>query len=247
MSDKIFLNARYAFRSDTLENWQSENPILEKGEPAVVTDGVNGEWLKIGDGINTFNLLEWKKGPKGEQGDTGPQGEKGDVGADGKDGKDAVTDQTYSPTSENAQSGKAVAEAISGINVAENWELIEEITVEQEAVVSRSYSGRYKKFAVLAYSSNRCPVFKLTAGQYIWEFYSYTADKNQFVNTYGEVVIPEKLFNVYATIGNSGGNATRVYPIIDRLTKNVVSYFRGFASITACKAGTTIKVYGVKA
>lgn len=32
----------------------------------------------------------------------------------GKDGKDAVTDQTYSPESGNAQSGKAVAEALQG-------------------------------------------------------------------------------------------------------------------------------------
>lgn len=116
MADKIFLNARYAFRSDTFNNWQNANPILEKGEPAVVTDGIDGEWLKIGDGITPFNSLEWKKGPKGEQGlqgIKGDKGDKGDAGANGKDGKDAVTDQTYSPTSENAQSGKAVNEALT--------------------------------------------------------------------------------------------------------------------------------------
>ena len=33
----------------------------------------------------------------------------------GESGKDAVTDQTYNPQSENAQSGKAVAEAIESI------------------------------------------------------------------------------------------------------------------------------------
>ncbi|MEE1197556.1 MAG: hypothetical protein U0K54_00170 [Acutalibacteraceae bacterium] len=115
MADKIFLNARYAFRSDTLDNWQNSNPILEKGEPAVVTDGIDGEWLKIGDGVTPFNSLEWKKGPKGEQ---GIQGDKGERGADGKDGKDVVIDQAYSPTSENAQSGKAVAEAIGDIETA---------------------------------------------------------------------------------------------------------------------------------
>ncbi len=49
---------------------------------------------------------------KGDKGDTGPQGEKGDAG---KDGKDAVTDQTHNPKSENAQSGKAVAEAVSNL------------------------------------------------------------------------------------------------------------------------------------
>lgn len=45
------------------------------------------------------------------KGDTGSQGEKGDKG---DAGKDAVTDQTYNPESENAQSGKAVAQAVDG-------------------------------------------------------------------------------------------------------------------------------------
>lgn len=61
------------------------------------------------------------KGDKGEKGDPGPQGiqgiqgekgEKGDKGDKGDKGADAVTDQKYSPTSPNAQSGKAVAEAV---------------------------------------------------------------------------------------------------------------------------------------
>ena len=99
MSDKIFLNARYAFRSDTLENWQNINPVLENGEPAIVSDGTDGEWLKIGDGVNTFNNLEWKKGPKGDKGDAGQGGT-------------AEVDQTYNPGSTNAQSGKAVYEAL---------------------------------------------------------------------------------------------------------------------------------------
>ena len=48
------------------------------------------------------------------KGDKGPQGEKGDKG---DAGKDAVTDQTYNAESENAQSGKAVAEAIANTAV----------------------------------------------------------------------------------------------------------------------------------
>lgn len=100
MSDKIFLNARYAFRSDMLENWQNINPVLENGEPAIVSDGTDGEWLKIGDGVNTFNNLEWKKGPKGDKGDAGQGGT-------------AEVDQTYNPGSKNAQSGVAVAEALT--------------------------------------------------------------------------------------------------------------------------------------
>ena len=53
-----------------------------------------------------------EQGNKGNKGDTGAVGAKGDKGDKGHPGKDAVTDRAYSPTSENAQSGKAVAEAL---------------------------------------------------------------------------------------------------------------------------------------
>ena len=62
-------------------------------------------------------------------------GKDGKDGKDGANGKDAITDQSYNPTSENAQSGKAVAEAVA--NVGENKQLqhIKTITLE-EAVTS---------------------------------------------------------------------------------------------------------------
>lgn len=53
-----------------------------------------------------------EQGNKGDKGDTGAVGAKGDKGDKGDPGKDAVIDRAYSPTSENAQSGKAVAEAL---------------------------------------------------------------------------------------------------------------------------------------
>ena len=62
MADKIFLNSHFAFRSDTLENWQRENPVLENGEPSIVSDGNENEWLKIGDGVTTWNDLPLKTG-----------------------------------------------------------------------------------------------------------------------------------------------------------------------------------------
>lgn len=64
MSNKIFLPSRFAFREDSLENWENENPILENGEPSIVSDGENGEWLKFGDGVTPWKELPWKKGPK---------------------------------------------------------------------------------------------------------------------------------------------------------------------------------------
>lgn len=73
MANKIYVNARYGFREDTLENWQVKNPVLEKGEPSIVRDPAEpSEWLKFGDGVTPWNDLPYKKGP---QGDRGPRGD----------------------------------------------------------------------------------------------------------------------------------------------------------------------------
>ena len=87
---KIFGNARYAFRRDTLENWESVNPTLLGGEIGVVTDGTETEKVKIGDGKTPWNDLSWWKGPKGDKGDKGQQGEQGFRGIDGNDGTPAT-------------------------------------------------------------------------------------------------------------------------------------------------------------
>lgn len=90
----------------------------EKGDAFVYTDFTSEQLAQ----------LKGEKGDKGEQGIQGVKGDKGDKGdaftyddftpeqlaaLKGEKGDSAVTDQTYSPTSANAQSGKAVAEAIS--------------------------------------------------------------------------------------------------------------------------------------
>ncbi len=122
MADMIYLKGVVCLREDTLENWLAKNPILECGERAVVRDAVDENWLKIGDGVTQWADLPYRKGPKGDKGDpftyedfTAEQlaalkGEKGDTG---EPGKDAVTDIEFNPKSENAQSGIAVAEAVS--------------------------------------------------------------------------------------------------------------------------------------
>lgn len=68
MADKIYLNGRFGFREDTLKNWETNNPILEKGEPSIVRDGSDGRWLKIGDGVSRWNELPYKLGPEGPVG-----------------------------------------------------------------------------------------------------------------------------------------------------------------------------------
>ena len=80
----------------------------EKGDKGEVgPQGIQGEKGEQG--------IQGPQGPEGAQGIQGPQGEKGekgDKGDKGQDGTIANLDQTYNPTSTNAQSGKAVAEAL---------------------------------------------------------------------------------------------------------------------------------------
>ena len=60
MSTKIYAKARFGLREDTLENWVTNNPVLEKGEPAVISDSEDSRWLKIGDGKTTLHqLVQW--------------------------------------------------------------------------------------------------------------------------------------------------------------------------------------------
>lgn len=73
----------------------------------------------------------------------------------------ADIDQTYNPESENAQSGIAIAEAVSGKADKEEWELINELTLTEEAVVSFTDIS-LKKFKVLAQLTN------VTSSTYLW-------------------------------------------------------------------------------
>ena len=70
-------------RRDTAANWSAKNPILREGEEGYETD--TGR-RKVGNGTTEWNNLKYDSG---------------------------IVDQTYNPESENAQSGKAVAEAIA--------------------------------------------------------------------------------------------------------------------------------------
>ena len=82
----IYANARFTHRADTLENWQSKNPVLLKGEPSIVTNGAEGECVKIGDGVTDWNHLPYIRGPKGEKGEKGDTGDKGEKGEKGDKG-----------------------------------------------------------------------------------------------------------------------------------------------------------------
>ena len=60
MSNK--LNVRVQNKRDTIANWESNNPILLKGEIAIV-QALNGNVkVKVGDGITAFNDLVYISG-----------------------------------------------------------------------------------------------------------------------------------------------------------------------------------------
>ena len=132
-------------------------------------------------------------------------------------------------------------------DIDDNWELIEGISVKEEAVVERTYPGKYKKILVVLYSEDKIPRMRLKGDNYqYWEFYSYSNYQYQNMFVFGEIVAPNIFSNVYATAGNAGGSANLYLPIIERF-KNTATYFNGFKTDSACKKGTAIRVYGVKA
>lgn len=138
------------------------------GTPQIVTvyDGAQGEKGDTGEqglkgdkgdtGMTGPQGVQGEKGDKGDTGEQGPQGiqgAKGDKGDTPQKGIDYFTDddiaslnipsvdQTYTPDSENAQSGKAVAEAIKSIPHP-SWHNIETITTtEALGTVSRKFGS----------------------------------------------------------------------------------------------------------
>lgn len=90
MANKIYLNSTFGYREDILKNWQTANPVLEKGEISFVRDGYDGKFIKIGDGHTKWNDLLFAPLPKGEKGEQGEKGIDGKDGVNGKDGADYV-------------------------------------------------------------------------------------------------------------------------------------------------------------
>ncbi len=120
MANKIYLNSTFGYREDTLKNWQTANPVLEKGEISFVRDGYNGKFVKIGDGHTKWNDLLFAPLPKGEKGDKGEKGIDGKDGINGKDGADYVLTEADK---------KEIAELIDV--GGKEWEFIEDITLTE--------------------------------------------------------------------------------------------------------------------
>ena len=150
---KILAAARFKPRSDTLANWESKNPILLSGEPGVVIDGTETNKIKFGDGVTPWNELGWWKGPKGDKGDNGvsgvyvgsgdmPEGYNVQIDPGGviKPEDFAISvDNKYNPNSTNAQSGIAVAEAVTkAVTKAKSEAVAEAVTKATSEAVAES-------------------------------------------------------------------------------------------------------------
>jgi hypothetical protein len=106
---KIYCKSSYLLRRDTAENWSAKNPILREGEEGYETD--TGR-RKVGNGTTEWNNLKYDSG---------------------------IVDQTYTPDSENAQSGKAVAEAVDPRTVYQKF--IDDNKLKQRNWVDLSFVG----------------------------------------------------------------------------------------------------------
>lgn len=125
---RILARARFKFRSDTLVNWVTENPILLSGEFGVVTglnedgDGKENKTqkVKIGDGISAWNDLDWWYGPKGDKGEQGIQGPQGIQGEKGEKG-DVNTEylhNNFANALKGTKSGSAIS--VNDVSVVEH-------------------------------------------------------------------------------------------------------------------------------
>lgn len=75
---------KIAHRIDTLANWAAINPVLLKGEMALVEGQT--DMFKIGDGVTPFMSLPYSSGPPGPEGGPGPAGQAGPPGPAGGQG-----------------------------------------------------------------------------------------------------------------------------------------------------------------
>ena len=55
----MILNTRIQLKNDTVANWTTKNPILKKGEVAIVTGTDAAYKFKIGNGVSSFNQLSY--------------------------------------------------------------------------------------------------------------------------------------------------------------------------------------------
>ncbi len=137
------------------------------------------------------------------------RGEKGDKG---DKGDNAVTEQTYNPTSSNAQSGKAVAQAIANVSGGGTWKKTADITTTEEVngifATAEEFSdiSNCKEFIVRVVFPQTAMALTLGAmrivinnGMYVFRANSVTTNTSGLAETQCHTVIADKLIHTVGT------------------------------------------------
>ena len=192
-------------------------------------------------------------------------GKDGKDGKDGANGKDAITDQTYSPTSENAQSGKAVAEALATIGGGGTklLKLIKTITIEEDITdVNVNFDKGLKEIVVImnvAFDEDvtKAICCRSDGGQWYWFYDTITlkttkrffyAHTKEIFERHWESIMPASLDG--ETLWSNGNiNAKYSLKIRNQLCSRYVKDLNFFVAGRANKfmAGSTIEIWGAEA
>lgn len=195
----------------------------------------------------------------------GDKGEKGEKGEKGADGITPVIDQTYSPTSENAQSGKAVAQAIAGVPTvgSEVWEVIADTTLSEDGVVVINQDLTGNAFRLRGFRAHlRIPA--TADGTTPWlhaNGYAFCQANPISANHIGLVYYLAELKGIWtcdtSAVSNTTGNhntLTQRLGFVDGVRQESAHHSDPITTMSFCKgysgalpAGTTIKVWGIRA
>ena len=173
-----------------------------------------------------------EQGNKGDKGDTGAVGAKGEKGDKGDPGKDAVTDRAYSPTSENAQSGKAVAEALKAERTYANNSFSGALrgSASGEAVRLTDVSPLEHTLGVKVSGKNLLPNPNVHA-------YNYSLDYKKYNNT----------DEIFLTAGTYSLSASANCPTLQFWNKETKQPYTVDEAVSAYSTNTYYKVYDGRA
>ena len=173
-----------------------------------------------------------EQGNKGDKGDAGAVGVKGDKGDKGDPGKDAITDQAYSPTSENAQSGKAVAEALKAERTYANNSFSGALrgSASGEAVRLSDITPNEHTLGVKVSGKNLLPNPNVHA-------YNYSLDYKKYNNT----------DEIFLTAGTYSLSASANCPTLQFWNKETKQPYTVDEAVSAYSTNTYYKIYDGRA
>lgn len=229
MEKTVYINSVISNREDTLAAWEQENPVLERGEAAIIRDGDDGRWLKIGDGTTPFKNLPYKMGPQGPKGE---KGEKGDSGS-GKAAEPLKLIKTIKLTEDvtdiNVTFDKGLKEIALFMDVAFDTE------ATNKTLAARSDSGLWYMF---------CEILQLkNTKQFFYVHGKETAER--LWETINHDTLISSVQGIGASVTNNRLVTSRRANNLSRYVKNLNIFVINREQKIA--TGSTIEIWGVEA